>query len=155
MSKKNAPASHVEIRNRKAGYEYELLDRYTAGLVLMGTEIKSLRTGKAQISEAYCVFHANELWVHELLIEPYAYGTHINHAARRERKLLLSRRELDKIEVKLKDVGMTLIPTRLYINEKGLAKLDIALAKGKKLHDKRDSIKDRDVQRELDRAKHR
>jgi len=155
VSKKNSPASTIEIRNRKAGYEYELLDRYTAGMVLMGTEIKSLRTGKAQISEAYCVFHGTELWVHELLIEPYALGTHVNHLARRERKLLLSRRELDKIEVKLKDVGMTLIPTRLYINDKGLAKLDIALAKGKKLHDKRDSIKDRDVQRELDRAKYR
>lgn len=153
MSKKNSTSSKIDIRNRRAGYEYELLDRYSAGLVLMGTEIKSLRAGKAQLSEAYCVFHGNELWVHEMLIEPYAFGTHINHTARRERKLLLGRKELDKLEAKLKDVGMTLIPTRLYINESGFAKLDIALARGKKLHDKRDSIKDRDVKREIDRAK--
>lgn len=143
----------INIRNRQAGFEYELLDKYTAGMVLMGTEIKSIREGKANLQDGYCYLNNGELFVKGINITPYAEGTHYNHDATRERKLLLKRSEIKKLESKVEEKGYTLVPTRLFINEKGLAKLEIAVARGKKLHDKRDSIKERDAKRELDRLK--
>jgi len=143
----------INIRNRQAGFEYELLDKYTAGMVLMGTEIKSIREGKVNLQDGYCYLNNGELFVKGINITPYAEGTHYNHEATRERKLLLKRSEIKKLESKVEEKGHTLVPTRLFINEKGLAKLEIAVARGKKLHDKRDSIKERDAKRELDRLK--
>jgi len=143
----------INIRNRQAGFEYELLDKYTAGMVLMGTEIKSIREGKANLQDGYCYLNNGELFVKGINITPYAEGTHYNHDATRERKLLLKRSEIKKLESKVEEKGYTLVPTRLFISEKGLAKLEIAVARGKKLHDKRDSIKERDAKRELDRLK--
>ena len=143
----------INIRNRQAGFEYELLDKYTAGLVLMVTEIKSIREGKVNLQDGYCYINNGEFFVKGINITPYAEGTHYNHEATRERKLLLKRSEIKKLESKVEEKGYTLVPTRLFINEKGLAKLEIALARGKKLHDKRDSIKERDAKRELDRMK--
>lgn len=137
----------IEIKNRKADYQYFLLSSYTAGIVLTGTEIKSIRAGKASISDAYCSFVQNELWVHNMHISEYAAGSYNNHQPKRDRKLLLTRRELRKLLVKLNERGFTIIPTLLWINEKGLAKLNISIAKGKKLYDKRESIKIRDNQR--------
>jgi SsrA-binding protein len=154
MSKtKERFSNNINIRNRQASYEYELLDKYVAGIVLTGTEIKSIREGKVNLQDGYCYFNNGELFVKGINITPYAQGTHYNHDATRERKLLLKRTELRKIEGKVDEKGLTLVPTRLFLNERGLAKLEIALAKGKKLHDKRDSIKERDAKRELDRLK--
>lgn len=140
-------AKNIEIKNRKASFEYFFLDTFTAGLVLKGTEMKSIRMGKASISEAYCVFMNGELFIRNMNISVYELGTHYNHLPLRDRKLLLNRKELKKLDEKLKDVGLTIIPFRLFISDTGLAKLDIALAKGKKLYDKRDSIKNRDAER--------
>ena len=154
MSKtKERFSNNINIRNRQASYEYELLDKYVAGIVLTGTEIKSIREGKVNLQDGYCYFNNGELFVKGINITPYSQGTHYNHDATRERKLLLKRTELRKIEGKVDEKGLTLVPTRLFLNERGLAKLEIALAKGKKLHDKRDSIKERDAKRELDRLK--
>jgi SsrA-binding protein len=141
----------VEIKNRKASFEYQFIDTFTAGLVLKGTEMKSIRMGKANISEAHCYIHKGELFVKNMHISPYELGTHYNHEPLRERKLLLQKKELKKIENKLKDVGLTIIATRLFISDNGLAKLNIALAKGKKLYDKRESIKSRDTERQENR----
>jgi SsrA-binding protein len=144
----------INIRNKKARFEYEILDRYTAGIVLTGTEIKSIRQSKASIAESFCEFNAQgELFVINMSIEEYSHGTHYNHRPNAERKLLLNKRELKKLEREVKNTGLTIVPLRLFINEKGYAKLDIALAKGKKLYDKRDTIKDRDNKRDLDRIK--
>lgn len=143
----------INIRNRQAGFEYELLDKYVAGMVLTGTEIKSIREGKVTLQDGYCYFNHGELYVKAINITPYAQGTHYNHEATRERKLLLKRSELRKIETRTEEKGLTLVPTRLFINDRGLAKLEIALAKGKKLFDKRASIKDREAKRELNRLK--
>ena len=143
----------INVRNRQAGFEYELLDKYTAGMVLMGTEIKSIREGKVNLQDGYCYINNGEFFVKGINITPYAEGTHYNHEATRERKLLLKRSEIKKLESKVEEKGYTLVPTRLFINERGLAKLEIAVARGKKLHDKRDSIKERDAKRELDRLK--
>lgn len=140
----------MEIKNKKASFEYYLLEVYTAGIVLTGTEIKSIRTGKVSLKESYCAFNGNELFVRNMHIAPYDYGSYNNHEPKRERKLLLTGRELKKLKGKLEEKGLTLVPTKLYINEKGLAKLDIALAKGKKLYDKRDALKQKDRQREID-----
>lgn len=142
---------NIEIVNRKASYLYHLTDKYTAGLVLAGTEIKSIREGKAGLNDAFCAFTNRELWVLNMHIAEYRLGTYYNHHATRQRKLLLNRRELNKLERATKDTGTTIIPTRLFINEKGYAKLEIYLARGKKLYDKRESIKERDNARELDR----
>lgn len=130
-----------------------LTDKFSAGIQLLGTEIKSIRGGKASIVEAYCRIHNEELMVYNMYIAEYENAGHTNHAPRRQRKLLLNRTELNKIERKMKDVGQTVIPTRLYINEKGLAKLEIAIAKGKKIGDKRESLKLKDAKREADRAR--
>jgi len=144
----------VNILNKKAGYLYELLDSYTAGIVLTGTEIKSIRAGKASIAESFCEFNENsELFVVNMTVQEYDYGNHFNHKAKAERKLLLNKKELQKLEKEVKNSGLTIIPTKLFINEKGFAKLRIALAKGKKLFDKRESIKDRENKRNLDRIK--
>ncbi|MEC8248553.1 MAG: SsrA-binding protein SmpB [Bacteroidota bacterium] len=144
----------VNILNKKAGYLYELLDSYTAGIVLTGTEIKSIRVGKASIAESFCEFNENsELFVVNMNVQEYDYGNHFNHKPKAERKLLLNKKELQKLEKEVKNTGLTIIPTKLFINEKGFAKLRIALAKGKKLFDKRESIKDRENKRNLDRIK--
>ncbi|PGH38126.1 MAG: SsrA-binding protein [Candidatus Nephrothrix sp. EaCA] len=146
-------SKQIEIRNKKASFEYEWLDRYTAGLALRGTEIKSIREGKANIAQCYCYFLRGEAFVKGMNINPYEQGTHYNHEPLRERKLLLKKSELRKLEARVEEKGLSLIATRLYVNEKGFAKLDIALAKGKKLHDKRASVKERDAKRELERIR--
>lgn len=144
----------VNILNKKAKFDYEILDKYTAGIVLTGTEIKSIRDSKASIAESFCEFNdRGELFVINMTIQEYVFGNYYNHKPKAERKLLLNRRELKKLEKEVNTSGLTIIPLRLFINEKGLAKLDIALAKGKKLYDKRDTIKDRDNKRNLDRIK--
>lgn len=143
----------INIRNKQAGFEYNILDTYTAGIVLMGTEIKSIREGKVNLQDGYCYINNGELFVKNINISPYAQGTHYNHEPMRERKLLLKKAELRKIESRMKEKGLTLVPLRLFINSRGLAKLEIALAKGKKQFDKRESIKERDIKRELDRMK--
>lgn len=143
--------SPIEVKNRKAEYEYHLLDSYTCGMVLMGSEIKSIRAGGASISEAFCAFIGDELVVRNMQINPYGSNPHFVHEPKRDRKLLLHAAELNKLKRKLKDVGMTIVPVRLFIGKSGYAKLDIALAKGKKSFDKRESIKARDVQRDIDR----
>lgn len=146
-------AKDVNVRNRQATYEYELLDKYIAGIVLTGTEIKSIREGKINLQDGYGYFKNGELFVKGVNISPYAQGTHYNHEALRERKLLLKRSELKKLEARSEEKGLTLVPTRLFINDRGFAKMEIALGRGKKMHDKRDSIKERDAKRELDRMK--
>lgn len=141
----------MELKNRSAYYEYFIDDKYDAGMVLTGTEVKSLRGGKASFNDAYCLFDHGELYVKSLHIAEYAYGTYANHDPLRDRKLLLNRKELKKIEAKVKEKGFTIIPLRIYFSEGGKAKIEIGLARGKKLHDKRESIKQRDADRELKR----
>ncbi|MCB4800170.1 SsrA-binding protein SmpB [Neotamlana laminarinivorans] len=144
----------INILNRKARFNYEILDKYTAGIVLTGTEIKSIRTGKASIAESFCEFNdRGELFVINMTIEEYLYGTYYNHKPKAERKLLLNKRELKKLNKEVQNTGLTIVPLRLFLNDKGLAKLEIALAKGKKLYDKRETMKDRDNKRNLDRIK--
>lgn len=145
---KNNHNGNINIKNRKAEFEYFLLTTYSAGIVLSGTEIKSIRAGKANLTDSYCTFANEELWVHDLHISEYANGSYNNHIPKRDRKLLLNRKELKKIASKLNEKGMTIIPTRMWINENGYAKLDIALARGKKMYDKRESIKEKDQRRE-------
>lgn len=144
----------VDIRNRRASFEYAFLETYTAGIVLTGTEIKSIRQGKVNLQDSYCLIHNDELFVRQMSISVYTEGTHYNHEPLRDRKLLLTKREIKRLSEKLKDQGLTIVPTRLFTNERGFAKIDIALAKGKKLYDKRDSIKEREVTRELQREKY-
>ncbi len=141
----------INIKNKRAAFDYELLDTYTAGIVLTGTEIKSIRLGKASLVDTYCLFEKGELWVRNMHIAEYFYGTYNNHAARRDRKLLLNRNELRKLTRATKETGFTIVPTRLFINDKGLAKLVIAVAKGKKQYDKRQSLKEKEDKRSMDR----
>ncbi|MFD1095376.1 SsrA-binding protein SmpB [Salegentibacter chungangensis] len=143
----------INIKNRKAKFEYEFLDKYVAGIKLAGTEIKAIREGKASIAESFCEFQDHELYVINMHVEEYSHATHFNHNPKSERKLLLQKRELRKLEKQVKNTGLTIIPLRLFINDRGLAKLQITLAKGKKLHDKRETIKDRESKRRLDRIK--
>ena len=143
----------INIKNKRARFEYEIIDTFIAGIQLNGTEIKSIRLGKVIITESFCTFKEDELWIRGMHISEYKFGTYANHEPKRERKLLLNRLELDKLQKKLKDQGLTIVPLRLFITEKGWAKLEIAFAKGKKLHDKRDSLKEKDTQRYIDRAK--
>lgn len=143
----------VRIKNKKASFEYFLEDRILAGLVLTGTEIKSIRQGKASISESFCVFKQHELYVREMHIAEYTYGTYNNHDPKRDRKLLLNFRELKKLATKVKEKGFTIVPVVLFINERGLAKLEIALARGKHHYDKREDLKSKDSKREIDRLR--
>lgn len=140
------------IRNRQASFEYAFLDTYVAGIMLTGTEVKSIRAGKAQIADAFCSFKGDELYIHNMQVSPYEQGSYNNVPDKRSRKLLLNRTELRKLKNGLKDKGLTIVPVKLFFNARNLAKLEIALAKGKKLHDKRESIKARDTDRELRRA---
>ncbi|MBR9833435.1 SsrA-binding protein SmpB [bacterium] len=149
---KETKQPNVSIKNKKASFEYEFIDTYEAGMQLMGTEIKSIRDSKASIKEGYCVFKKGELYVKNIHISEYKEGSYNNHEPKRDRKLLLHKRELEKLSKKKTDVGLTIIPVKMYINSKGLAKLQIALAKGKKLHDKRESLKAKDDKRAMDRA---
>jgi SsrA-binding protein len=144
----------INIKNKRARFEYELMDTFTAGLVLSGTEIKSIRLSKASISESFCEFNEQgELFIINMQIDEYSHGSHYNHKPKAERKLLLNRQELKKLEKEVKTSGCTIIPLNLFLNDRGLAKINIALAKGKKLYDKRETIKDRDNKRQLDRIK--
>lgn len=142
--------TQIAIKNRKAEFLYYLHTSYTAGIVLTGTEIKSIRAGRANITDAYCSFINNELWVHNMHVSEYAQGSYNNHQPKRDRKLLLQRKEMRKLMTKLNERGFTIIPTLLWINENGYAKLDISLAKGKKMYDKRETIKERDQRRRTD-----
>ena len=141
----------INIKNKRASFDYELLDTYTAGIVLTGTEIKSLRLGKAGLVDTFCYFAKGELWVKNMHISEYFYGSYNNHASTRDRKLLLTKKELRKLERGIKDTGFTIVPVRMFINEKGLAKVVVALAKGKKQYDKRESLKEKDDKRAMDR----
>jgi SsrA-binding protein len=143
----------ISIRNRKASFEFFLTENFTAGLVLTGTEIKSIRNNDASIAEAFCMVLNDEIWVRNMHIAEYDKGSYNNHVAKRDRKLLLNAKEIKKIKNKMKDKGIALIPIHLFINEKGHAKLEIAIAKGKKLYDKRDSLKSKDKEREIARGK--
>ncbi len=145
---------NINIKNKRARFEYELLDKYLAGIVLSGTEIKSIRYGRASITESFCEFNdRGELFIVNMQVDEYSHGSHYNHKPKAERKLLLNKRELKKLEREVKTSGLTIVPLNLFINDNGLAKINIALAKGKKLYDKRENIKDRDNKRNLDRIK--
>ncbi|GHT50227.1 SsrA-binding protein [Bacteroidia bacterium] len=142
----------IEIKNRKASFDYEFIETFVAGIVLTGTEIKSIRLGKAGLVDTFCLVINRELWVRGMYIAEYFYGTYNNHNPRTDRKLLLNRKELKKIEELSKNTGYTIVPTKLFLNERGLAKLVIAVAKGKKLYDKRQSLREKDDRRDMDRA---
>lgn len=145
---------NINIKNKKARFEYELLDKYTAGIVLAGTEIKSIRLGKASITESFCEFNDNgELFIINMQVDEYSHASHFNHKPKAERKLLLNKQELQKLRKEVNTTGSTIVPLNLFVNDRGFAKINIALAKGKKLYDKRESIKDRDNKRDLARIK--
>lgn len=146
-----ATTNNINIKNKRATFDYEFIDTYTAGLVLTGTEIKSIRLGKAGLTDTYCIFIGSELWVKNMHIAEYFYGSYNNHTARRDRKLLLSKKELRKLQRDSDNPGFTIVPVRLFINDKGLAKLVIALAKGKKEFDKRQTLKEKEDKRAIDR----
>ena len=155
MSKKGQDIrkkSPIQIRNKKASFEYYFVDTYTAGMVLTGTEIKSIRAGKASLVDSYCIVEKGEVWVRGMNISPYFYGSYSNHEAKRDRKLLLTKRELRKLEEDAKQVGFTIVPTLIFIDHHGRAKVDIALAKGKKEFDKRQTLREKQDKREMDRA---
>lgn len=151
-SKKAIKQAPINIKNKRATFDFEFVDTYTAGIVLTGTEIKSIRLGKASLVDTYCYFNRGELWVKNMNISQYSYGSYNNHVERRERKLLLNKKELRNLESETKSPGFTVVPVRLFINEKGLAKVVIALARGKKEFDKRQTLKEKEDRREIDRA---
>ena len=157
MAKKNKDkakfGTRVLIKNRRATFGYEILDTYTAGLVLLGTEIKSLRLGKASLVDTFCIVDRGEVWAKNIYIPEYFYGSYNNHTARRDRKLLLNKKEIRELAEVVKNVGLTIVPLKLYINAKGLAKLEIGVARGKKQYDKRQDLKERDMKRELEQAR--
>lgn len=144
-------SSNILIKNKRATFDYEIIERYTAGLQLFGTEIKSIRDGKASLTDTYCTFINDEMWVKNMHIATYFFGTYNNHDVRRDRKLLLNKKELNKLARATRETGLTIVPIRMFINDKGLAKLEIGLAKGKKNYDKRQLIKEKDAKREMDR----
>lgn len=152
--KKNRFSNSINIKNSKARFEFEFVDKYVAGMVLLGTEIKSIKEGKASLQEAYCFLHNDEMFIRGMHIAIYEQGTVYNHVPLRERKLLLNKNEIERIKTKSQEKGLTIIPVRMFINERGYAKLEIALARGKKIHDKRNSIKEKDIKRELERTKY-
>ncbi len=143
--------NQINIKNRRASFDYEIIETFTAGIVLTGTEIKSIRQGKAGLTDTFCFINNGEVWVKNMYIAEYFYGSYNNHVARRDRKLLLNKKEIDKLEKNNDLSGFSIVPLKLFINEKGLAKLVIAIAKGKKIYDKRQSIKEREDKRMLDR----
>ncbi len=145
--------SHVNIRNKKASFEYFFIDTFTAGIVLTGTEIKSIRMGKASLVDTFCYINNGEIWVKGMNVSPYFYGSYNNHESKRDRKLLLNKREIKNLQDATKQVGFTIVPTLLFIDDHGRAKLDIALAKGKKEFDKRQTLKEKEDRREMDRAR--
>jgi SsrA-binding protein len=145
-------ASTVQIKNKRATFDYEVVETFEAGIVLTGTEIKSIRMSKASLVDTFCLVEHGEVWVKNMYVGEYFYGTYNNHSSRRDRKLLLNKKEIRKIDTAIRNSGFTVVPLRLFINDKGLAKLVIAIAKGKKEYDKRESIKERDDKREIDRA---
>lgn len=149
----NRFSNTVNIRNRQASFQYELLDTYVAGIALKGTEIKSIREGKVNLQDGYVYFSSEEAFVKGVNISPFAQGTHYNHEAARERKLLMKKSEINKLRARTEEKGLTIVPLRLFINDRGYAKLEIAVARGKKTHDKRESIKEREAKRELARIK--
>lgn len=151
MAEKKTKVKSINIKNKRASFDYLLLDKYTAGIVLTGTEIKSIRNGKASLVDTFCYINNGEVWVKNMYVAEYSYGSYNNHSARRDRKLLLSRKEIRKLQQDLKSPGFTLVPTLLFINEKGLAKLDIYLCRGKKEFDKRQTLKEKEYRREMDR----
>ncbi|MCK5471470.1 MAG: SsrA-binding protein SmpB [Cyclobacteriaceae bacterium] len=153
MSKKEKNPNNINIRNKKATFEYHFIDKYVAGIVLQGSEIKSIREGKVNLQASYCVIHNREAFVKELHISPYKYASYNNHEPKRERKILLSKREIKKLAAKSQEQGLTIVPVRLFVTNRGLAKLEIALAKGKKIHDKRHDIKEKELKREIARLK--
>ncbi|MDY5947566.1 MAG: SsrA-binding protein SmpB [Prevotella sp.] len=144
--------SPVQVRNKKASFEYFFVDTYTAGIVLTGTEIKSIRMGKASLVDTFCFINNGEIWVKGMNISPYFYGSYNNHEAKRDRKLLLNKREINRLQEATKQIGYTIVPTLLFIDKNGRAKVDIALAKGKKEFDKRQTLKEKEDRREMDRA---
>ena len=145
------PTTNIIIKNKRASFDYELMDFFTAGIVLTGTEIKSIRLGKASLTDSYCIMVEGELWAKGIQISEFFFGSYNNHVPRRDRKLLLNKKELRKLTRLTKETGFTIVPTKLFINEKGLAKLDIAVAKGKKTYDKRETLREKDDKREMDR----
>lgn len=145
------PSATILIKNKRASFDYELMDSFTAGIVLTGTEIKSIRLGKASLTDSYCLLVSGELWAKGIQISEYFFGSYNNHLPRRDRKLLLTKKELKKLTRLTKETGFTIVPTKLFINEKGLAKLDVSVAKGKKTYDKRESLREQDDKREMDR----
>ncbi len=144
-------AKNVNIKNRRASFDYEITDTFTAGIVLTGTEIKSIRDGKAGLSDTYCIVENGEVWVKGMYVAEYFYGSYNNHSSRRDRKLLLTRKEIAKLSKVADDVGFTIVPLRLFISDKGYAKLVIGIGRGKKKYDKRQSIKEREEKRNIDR----
>jgi len=147
-----ADYKNINIRNKRATFDYEIIEEYVAGIVLVGTEIKSLRLGKASIVDSYCYFELGELWIRNVNIAEYTWGTCNNHVPKRDRKLLLNRKELTKLQRSLQDRGLTVVGLRLFINDRGLAKVAIGLARGRKSYDKREYIKENDAKREMDKA---
>ncbi|MCI0920291.1 SsrA-binding protein SmpB [Sphingobacterium rhinopitheci] len=147
-----AISAQVNIKNKRASFEYHLIDRYTAGVQLLGTEIKSIREGKANINDSFCSFFADGLYIRNMHIAEYSFGSFYNHESKRDRKLLLSKKELKKLREKGEEKGFTIVPLKIFINERGFAKIEIALAQGKKDFDKRETIKERESKRELDRV---
>jgi len=152
MAGKEKFGNKVLIKNKRATFDYELIETFMAGIVLTGTEIKSIRLSKASLVDSYCSVERSEVWVKNMYVAEYFYGTYNNHAARRDRKLLLNRKEIHRIESATKNSGFTIVPTKLFINDKGLVKIVIAIAKGKKEYDKRQTLKERDDQRLMNRA---
>ncbi|WP_321372167.1 SsrA-binding protein SmpB [uncultured Draconibacterium sp.] len=146
------PQQNISIKNRKASFNYELVERFVAGMKLVGTEIKSIRGGKVNLTDSYCTIIRGEMYVINLHIAEYELGTVNNHIAKRDRKLLLNKKEIEKLDKKVKESGLTIVPTRLFVNDRGLAKLEIALARGKKTYDKRETLKSKDAKRDIDRA---
>jgi len=153
VAKKAKDPNNINIKNKKAGFEYHFIDKFVAGIVLQGSEIKSIREGKANLQASYCVIHNGEAFVKELHISQYKQASYNNHEPKRERKLLLSKREIKKLASKSQEQGLTIVPVRMFITNNGLAKLEIALAKGKKIHDKRHDIKEKELKRDLARLK--
>jgi SsrA-binding protein len=142
-------SENITIKNKKAYFEYHILDKYECGIELLGTEIKSIRSGKANLTDGFCTFVGNELYAFNIHISEYSMGSFYNHEPKRNRKLLLTKKELRKLQIKTQDKGMTIVPLQIFFNERGFAKMEIALAQGKKLHDKRDTMKERDAKIEM------